>query len=217
MATEPVSRTKRQGNSRVPERYQKAEPDIIRLYRDSGMSVRELSRQFNIGHNSIQRMLERNGLTRRNMAEAGELRRGVGILTPIVTERTPGVSLRSQVAQSLGPEATAALIRSGKFNAHYARECRRRNIHDYRAWENERKRFLNRIPKWEKRSRIVAFLKMAHDLGLEVDHIIPLRGENVCGLNVISNFRLVRREVKQSKQNKFVCGPDSLIGLPLAA
>lgn len=38
----------------------------------------------------------------------------------------------------------------------------------------------------------------------EVDHIIPIKGENVCGLHVETNLRVVPRAVNHKKHNTFM-------------
>ena len=64
---------------------------------------------------------------------------------------------------------------------------------------------LNATPKWltkddkEKIRKIYAKCPK----GYHVDHIIPLRGKNVCGLHVPNNLRIVTAYVNQSKSNKF--------------
>lgn len=70
----------------------------------------------------------------------------------------------------------------------------------------------NAVPKWidEKlKKEIQQFYIEARtktkDTGTcyEVDHIVPLMGENVCGLHVPWNLRVVTRFENRSKANKF--------------
>lgn len=69
-----------------------------------------------------------------------------------------------------------------------------------------------RTPNWLTESdflRIAARYKEAHWMtartGIKhhVDHIIPLRGENVCGLHVPANLRVITAQHNFAKSNKF--------------
>lgn len=64
----------------------------------------------------------------------------------------------------------------------------------------------NATPKWlseKQKSEILHFYVEAWQLGLEVDHIVPLRGKTVCGLHVPWNLQLLDRSANAKKNNKF--------------
>lgn len=68
---------------------------------------------------------------------------------------------------------------------------------------NSQKRQKDRIPSWEDVSLIKEFYEMARDAGLEVDHIIPLNSNVVCGLHCVDNFQMLTRKENASKGNRF--------------
>lgn len=40
----------------------------------------------------------------------------------------------------------------------------------------------------------------------EVDHIVPLQGENVCGLHVETNLRVITKAANREKSNRWQDG-----------
>lgn len=60
-----------------------------------------------------------------------------------------------------------------------------------------------RTPKWADMDAIKAIYAEGWAKGLEVDHIIPLRGALVCGLHVENNLQLLTRRENASKSNSF--------------
>lgn len=63
-------------------------------------------------------------------------------------------------------------------------------------------------PTWADNEKIAAIYKEARELtrrtGVqhEVDHIVPLLGENICGLHVIENLQILTRHENRRKSNK---------------
>ena len=93
--------------------------------------------------------------------------------------------------------ANPAAVRSMK-NA-----WKRRNPHKILADVRVRQAAkLRAMPSWADRAAIDAIYAKARELGLEVDHQVPLRHPLVCGLHVEANLRPVTQEVNRAKGNR---------------
>lgn len=60
----------------------------------------------------------------------------------------------------------------------------------------------NAIPKWADLSKIKEIYDNCPE-GYHVDHIIPLQGENICGLHIETNLQYLTAEENLKKGNKF--------------
>lgn len=58
-------------------------------------------------------------------------------------------------------------------------------------------------PSWQKQKEINDYYKYAKIKGMEVDHIVPINSELVCGLHCIDNFQLLTRSENASKGNRY--------------
>lgn len=64
-------------------------------------------------------------------------------------------------------------------------------------------------PEWADLAKVKAFYKMAREISEmtgtkhHVDHIVPLRGANVCGLHNEFNLQILPADLNLSKSNKF--------------
>ncbi len=67
-------------------------------------------------------------------------------------------------------------------------------------------RKLQAIPKWvgKKELEQIKFIYKSRKKGYHVDHIIPLKGINVCGLHVENNLRIIKAKYNMSKGNKLI-------------
>jgi 5-methylcytosine-specific restriction endonuclease McrA len=69
---------------------------------------------------------------------------------------------------------------------------------------------LQATPRWVNRLAIQAmyakavFMSRQQGVPFEVDHIIPLQGEQVCGLHVACNLQILSRHENRSKSNRML-------------
>lgn len=79
-----------------------------------------------------------------------------------------------------------------------------KNLLQYRAmcakhWATK----LQRTPKWADIKAIKQFYTNCPK-GMEVDHIIPMQGENVSGFHILENLQYLTPKQNRSKNNKFL-------------
>lgn len=73
------------------------------------------------------------------------------------------------------------------------------------AWNAKaRATAMGALPSWSDLKAIEVIYAEAAVLGLEVDHVIPLRGQMVCGLHVEGNLRMLTKLENQQKGNRYV-------------
>jgi hypothetical protein len=83
------------------------------------------------------------------------------------------------------------------------RRYRARNRGRCNAWKAKRRAMkLKATPSWVNLKEIEEIYKQAKSLGLTVDHIHPLQGENFCGLHVPWNLQLLTKAENSAKSNK---------------
>lgn len=79
---------------------------------------------------------------------------------------------------------------------------RKGNLQRYAAHEARRRAMkLRATPVWADLEKIQAFYDEARRLGVQVDHIVPLRSPIVCGLHVEHNLQLLTKLENCTKNN----------------
>jgi len=60
------------------------------------------------------------------------------------------------------------------------------------------------LVKWADRKKILKIYRECYAKGeeFEVDHVVPFRGKNVCGLHVHENLQILTKKANSEKQNK---------------
>ena len=65
----------------------------------------------------------------------------------------------------------------------------------------KRRRLVRATPGWADLAIVREFYRAARNAGMEVDHIVPIAGRNVCGLHVQNNLQMLSRSENASKGN----------------
>ncbi len=70
-----------------------------------------------------------------------------------------------------------------------------------RELEAARKRAKHANLPWAEKDKMLVVYQKAREWGMEVDHIVPLKNELVCGLHVWHNLQLLDRNLNRAKRN----------------
>lgn len=123
-----------------------------------------------------------------------EKRRPVGT----VAECKECVKLRTRIRNLMNAE------RRSEINRRYRKSCKSGLLNFHAAQRRASK--LMATPAWltpEQKLEIKRMYDAAKSKpGFEVDHIIPLKAENMCGLHVPWNLQILDRSSNRSKRNK---------------
>lgn len=88
--------------------------------------------------------------------------------------------------------------------SNYYKNYKRKNPEKYREYTAKyAAKKKERIPAWADLDKIKDFYNNCPE-GYEVDHIIPLQGEKVSGLHIVTNLQYLAPSNNRSKGNKFV-------------
>ena len=82
--------------------------------------------------------------------------------------------------------------------------CRQKNKNLYNAISKAySKRVRSRLPSWQDPTLVKEYYEKSSRIGLEVDHIVPINSDLVCGLHCVDNFQMLTREENASKGNRY--------------
>jgi len=86
----------------------------------------------------------------------------------------------------------------------YQKKYREANRGKRTAWlAKYRSTKLQATPPWFEKDLVETVYIKAKEWGFAVDHVIPLQGENVCGLHCWENLQLLDPMLNSSKGNRF--------------
>lgn len=85
----------------------------------------------------------------------------------------------------------------------YRKTYAAKNKHKF-AFYNSRRRTakIMAFPNWADKDEIKSLYKKASILGMQIDHIVPLKSKLVCGLHVENNLQLLPKYENLSKGNR---------------
>lgn len=87
----------------------------------------------------------------------------------------------------------------------FALAWRQRHPERCAAWTAKRRAdTLRRTPPWVDMNEINRLYIEARERGMEVDHIVPLVHDEVSGLHVVANLRVIPETVNRRKSNKLL-------------
>lgn len=90
-----------------------------------------------------------------------------------------------------------------EYNKKYSQKWRKENkLHKRQQRAKERSDKFKATPKWANLDKIKEFYLNCPE-GYQVDHIIPLKGRNVCGLHVENNLQYLTKIENLQKGNKY--------------
>ena len=117
---------------------------------------------------------------------------------------------RSKLKHSDSIAAASRLYRQNnkekilKYNRDYREKNNEWFISYYRIYNNKRRStLLKATPSWANESAIISIYEKAIAQGREVDHIVPLHSNLVCGLHVENNLQILTRMENIKKGNRW--------------
>lgn len=86
----------------------------------------------------------------------------------------------------------------------YFKTYKEKNHGKVLSWlANYRAKKIKAIPLWFEKDLVAKVYKKAKEWGFEVDHIVPLNSEIVCGLHCWANLQLLNTSLNSSKKNRY--------------